>query len=144
MSEWLKNYVITILSASVICTAADCLLPEGNVRKYVRFALAMILSTAMIAPLLTGEFSLPTVPASASTLWDGTEAVAETVRHLPGFENARVSVEQHGGRIGTITVRVPEGKLAEQGERAAMTSLLKDLLSAMFSAERENIRIVEE
>ena len=143
MSVWLKNYVITVLSASVICTVADCLLPEGGARKYARFALALILSTVMISPLLTGGFSLPTFTPEACE-WDGTEAVTEIVRQMPGFENARVSVEQSGNTIRAISIRVPAGKLAEQGQRAAATSLLKNLLTAMFPAEEENISITEE
>lgn len=144
MNAWLKTYVITVLSASVICTVADCLLPEGDVRKYARFALALILAAVMISPLLTGGFSLPTFSPERETAWDGTEAVAGIVRQMPGFEDARVSVEQSGSTIRKITVYVPAGKLAEQGQRAAVTSLLKNLLTAMFPVEEENIIITEE
>ena len=42
MISWLKEYILSVISISVIGLVLDSVLPNGNVKKYGQFALSII------------------------------------------------------------------------------------------------------
>ena len=63
MIDWLKNYILSLVSVSVIGLLLDCLLTEGKIKKYAMFGVSIILSISLIQPLLklNVDFNMPTV-----------------------------------------------------------------------------------
>ncbi len=144
MTEWIKSYICSVTGIAIISLIVDCVLPEGNVRKYARFACALILSLCIISPLLDWKPETSfSVSENEQFFVDYTQAVEKTVHGIYGFENAQVSVSQDNGKIQEIHITLSDSKLIEKAQQAAMEEYLRNTLSAIYGIEKENISIKE-
>jgi stage III sporulation protein AF len=78
MSE-LRGWVINICTAVFFITAVEMLLPNNNMKKYVKFVLGLILITVIINPLvifLNKGQDINTFINSSTTYMDGLESKA--------------------------------------------------------------------
>ena len=144
MMELIKGYITSITGVAILSLIVDCILPEGSVRKYARFACALILSICIISPVfdLKPDVSL-SLESNEQFFLDYTQAVEKTVQSVYGFENARVSVTQSSGKIQEICITLTDSKLLEKAQQAAMKEYLCNTLSAIYGVEKENIWIKE-
>ncbi len=144
MIEWIKGYIIKIIVIALIGTVIECILPEGNVKKYGVFAFSIILSISMIQPFVEAKSKLNAPELSNSAFYiDYSEAIKATVNGVEGFENAEVYVLQENNTVLGITVSVPKGKLLEEATKLFSTEELKNMLSAVYGINKEKITITE-
>lgn len=144
MIEWVKEYITSVTGVAILSLIVDCVLPEGNIRKYARFACALILSICIISPIFDLKpdtaFSLE---KNEQVYIDYTQAIEKTVQGIYGFENASVRVTQNGGKVQKIFITLSDSKLLEKAQQTAMKEYLCNTLSAIYGIEKENIWIKE-
>lgn len=144
MIEWVKGYITSITGVAILSLIVDCVLPEGNIRKYARFACALILSICIISPIFDLKPDTPiSLESNEQFFVDYTQAVEKTVQGIYGFENVSVSVTQNGGKIQEIVITLSDSKLLEKAQQTAMKEYLCNTLSAIYGVEKENIWIKE-
>ncbi len=142
MNEWLKNYVLSLTGVSIISLCVDCFLQNGKIKKYARFAIALVLSLCIIQPILSiGSIELPQIDDGTRQNVDYSYAIEATVRGVSGFENAVVSVEELDDSVSKIYIYPNNDKLFEDAKALANVDFLKNVISAMFSIKEENIII---
>ena len=142
MIDWVKEYITSVTGVAILSLIVDCVLPEGNIRKYARFACALILSICIISPIFDLKpdtaFSLE---KNEQVYIDYTQAIEKTVQGIYGFENASVRVTQNGGKVQEIFITLSDSKLLEKAQQTAMKEYLCNTLSAIYGIEKENIWI---
>ena len=143
MIEWLKNYVLSITGVSVLSLLAECLIPQGNVKKYASFAMGVILSVCIISPLFSLGKQQIQMPLEEEYVFDFTSAIENTVQSVYGFEDASVSVLQNKNKIEKIIITPKSDKLLEEAVRIATGEMLKSTLESVYSVDKENIIISE-
>ena len=142
MIAWLKEYVLSVLTVSVVSLALEAIIPDGRIKRYFAFGMALILSVCLISPILklNPEFKIDNYSIEAE--YDLSDAVTRSVRSVSGFEDAQVTIVQDKMRIRQITVLCGDKKLLEEINDAVGTGFLKNMLSAVYGVEKENIRII--
>ena len=142
MTGWFKGYLLIILGVSVLGLVCDCLLPEGDIRKYASFGIAVILSVCIISPILKiGDIQIPQLCQNEQISVNYQAAIEGTVKQLQGFENARVTVENNGEL--TVSVDISDGKLLEKIKGESAKEFLKKILCSVYGIKEENIFIKE-
>ena len=58
MSEWIRNWILSMTGTSLICAAALRLTPEGRVKSVLRMLCAVAMAAALFSPLV-GSGQLP-------------------------------------------------------------------------------------
>ncbi len=141
---WLKNYVTSIIAVSVVGLILDCLLNEGNLKKYAMFGVSLVLSICLIQPVVNNniEINVPEISNIEYTV-DYKTAVKSTVNSVSGFENADVSVIQEKNKILSITIKNSKDKMLEEAISEATESYVKNLVSAIYNVEKDNIYFAE-
>lgn len=133
----LKEYVLSIISISIACLVLDTLLPEGNIRKYGNYAFSVILSIALIQPVVS--FFKEDIDVKLKNYgqyqFDYTEAVKTTVNSISGFEDAEVYVEQQNNRIESITIYSGGDKLLEKAVENAKKDFVRKMLFNVYGTE---------
>lgn len=133
----LKEYVLLIISISIACLILDTLLPEGNIRKYGNYAFSVILSIALIQPVVS--FFKEDIDVKLKNYgqyqFDYTEAVKTTVNSISGFEDAEVYVEQQNNRIESITIYSGGDKLLEKAVENAKKDFVRKMLFNVYGTE---------
>lgn len=144
MMEWVKGYVTSITGVAIVSLIIDCILPEGNIRKYARFACALILSACIISPIFDLKPErVVSIEKNEQFFVDYSQAVEKTVQSIYGFEGASVSVMQSGGSVQEVIITLTGSKLLEKAQQAAMEEYLRNTLHAIYGVEKENIWIKE-
>ena len=138
----MKEYVISVVTVSVIAMIAEVIIPEGKMKKYASFAISVILSLCIIQPLFQIEIKIPGKLEAKQTTIDFESAVESTVHSVSGYENANVSVKSDGGKVSEIKISVFDEKLAEKAKAEVTKEYLKSFLSAVYGTE--NIYIGDE
>lgn len=144
MISWLKEYILSVISISVIGLVLDSVLPNGNVKKYGQFALSIILSIALIQPLtsfIKKDFSIEQNFSEYSV--DYTSAVKSTVNSIKGFEDAEVFLTSENNKITSITVHTHRERILEDAVEDITSGYLKRILNAVYGVEINNIKILE-
>ena len=54
MAEWIRNWVLSMTGAALVCAAALRLTPEGRVKGVLRSLCALTMAAALLSPLLRG------------------------------------------------------------------------------------------
>lgn len=140
MTDFLKNYILTVTAISILGLFLDCLLPNGNIKKYSAFGVSIILSIALIQPIaefLKKDFE-PEI-YSAEYYFDYTEAVKSTVNSIKGFEDAQVFVEQEKNKITKITVISNNWRVLDKAIETTSTDFLKKMLNAVYGVSEQEI-----
>jgi len=153
--EWLQNYIVTIAVIGIVSVLADVLLPEGNIKRFARFGISLVLSLALCAPVITllkqGDLSaaldleLPLTDIT-STEEEIENNITRMVQKYSGFESASCSVELNTLlKVQQVTI---SKNLTEEGvvdsllhEQSQKNILL--LISAVYGVEEANIMIEE-
>ncbi len=139
--QGIKDWVRGIAVLTVFAGAVDMVLPEGDLRKYARAALGMLIVLCVVAPLARMISGGPPVedlyfpaPASASSLDDRTARALEwqaeaLARAVPGVNGAKATVKMKDSvgwplprgpaGVESVTVRVSAG--APSGDVEAVT-----------------------
>ncbi|KMT21344.1 stage III sporulation protein AF [Clostridium cylindrosporum] len=61
MMDALKGWITSVVATVIIITIVELILPEGNIKKYVKLATGLLVMVAVLSPLfkiLVGDFSL--------------------------------------------------------------------------------------
>ncbi len=145
MVTWIKEYVLSIMSVSILGLILDCVIPNGNIKKYASFALSVILSITLLQPFMVElknkDISLDMDKKGYSV--DYTQAVKTTVNSVIGYEQADVFVQQENDKIICVTVKNNKEKLLDKSIQAASLSFLKKLLNAIYGISEDKIFIRE-
>ena len=126
-----KEYVLVLISVSAASLLIKELLPEGKIKAFALFAVSVILSVAVISPII--KLKVPELQFdfdSAEYEPDISSSAEKTVRAVKGFENAFVSVS---GK--TITVYPNNEKLFENVQMNIHAEFVKTLLKSLYGAE---------
>ncbi len=140
MTAWLKDYIFTIISISFITLIIDCIIPNGNLKRYAIFGISVILSIALISPfnnLIKKDFKLE-IPENTYFV-DYTSAVKNTVNSIKGFEDASVSVKQENNKIISITVYLKKERVLEDAVENLTGNFVKKMLSTVYNVDENNI-----
>lgn len=125
MREWLAS----VMAAAVTAALAELLAPDGRTRRYVTFALAVVLLLVLLAPLLGSEeligavedaldFSMTEVEgdgdaSAAVVISAGEAALGEAARRALGLKEGELRV--------SLSYAVEGGELRLTGVRAYLT-----------------------
>ncbi|MBE7092453.1 MAG: hypothetical protein E7365_04670 [Clostridiales bacterium] len=145
MISWIKEYILTIVVISVIGLILECLLNEGNIKKYAMFGVSIILCVNMIQPFLKINFEInkPDINNKYHYTIDYNDAVSSTVNSVKGFENAKVNVDSQNNKIIKITINPNADKLIEKTISNTTKEYIKTLLNAIYGVDKENIFFTE-
>lgn len=156
--EWLRNYILTVAALGIVSAVADVLMPEGNVRRFARFAISLLLTLALCAPVvsLLQNGSLEGFAALESAEIPQTDTLSagdEIKKNIDGM------IQKYSGfEAATCDVTIDEDLRVEQvtiyknlGEEGIVDSLLHEkseksiklLISAVYGLAQENIFIEE-
>ena len=140
MMAWLKNYIISLVSVSVIGLILECLLAESNVKKYAMFGVSIILSISLVQPLLNikADFSF-TKKQTQQISVDYEQAIKATVNSIGGYEDAFVSVLCQNNEIIKVTIKSTSEKLLDKAVETAKQEYVKKIISAVYGVEIEKI-----
>ncbi len=140
MIVWLKNYIISLVSVSVIGLILECLLAEGNVKKYAMFGVSVILSISLIQPLLNIKTDFKfTKTQTQQVSVDYEQAIQATVNSIGGYEDATVSILCQNNEIIKITINSTSEKLLDKAVETAKQEYVKKIVSAVYGVETEKI-----
>jgi len=152
--EWLKGYILTITIIGIASILADVLLPEGNIKKFARFTVSLVLSLALCAPVISliknSNFSVPQVSIPIAEQSQSSEQIEQNIdqiiKHYTGFENATASVEIDS-KLKVLSVTI-EKNVQEQGIVDTMLNQkteknLITLISTLYGVSEANIIIKE-
>ena len=144
MINWLKNYILSLVSVSVIGLILECLLSEGNIKKYAMFGVSIILSLSLIQPLfnLKTDFEVPTIQNQQINI-DYETAIKSTVNSINGYEDAFVSVITQNNEIKKVTIVCSGEKLLDKAVENAKKDYVIKIISAVYGVEKENIYFSE-
>lgn len=132
----IKKYVLSIIVISISGLFFDTILPEGNIRKYGNYALSVIMSIALIQPVVSffkNDFNMEY--SYEQYVFDYTEAVKSTVNSISGYEDADVYVEQSNNKIESITIYQRKDKLLEKAEAVLKKDFVKTMLKNVYGTE---------
>lgn len=125
----MKEYILLLISVSTVSLLIKDLLPEGKIKVFALFSLSVILSVAVISPIVKlkiPEFDFEPVKYDV----DISSSAEETVRAIKGFENAFVSVSGD-----TVTVYPNNEKLLESVSMNIHTEYVKTLLKSLYGVK---------
>lgn len=144
MIEWLKNYILSLVSVSVIGLILECLLSQGNVKKYAMFGVSIILSLSLIQPIfnLKTDFEIPTI-ANQQVNIDYENAIKSTVNSITGYEDASVSVITQNNQIKKVTIITNSEKMLDKALENAKKDYVKKIINAVYGVDKENIYFSE-
>ena len=54
--DFLRNWLIGITAAAIVSSVAECLMPDGSVKRIGKFASGLLLMLAIIRPVLTVDY----------------------------------------------------------------------------------------
>ena len=140
MIDWLKNYILSLVSVSVIGLLLDCLLTEGKIKKYAMFGVSIILSISLIQPLLklNVDFNVPTVSNKQINI-DYETAIKSTVNSISGFEESSVSIICQNNEIKKVTIICSTEKLLDKAVENAKKDYVKNIINAVYGVNKNNI-----
>ncbi len=69
----LYAYTVQVAALAVLCALFECLIPQGNLKKVVLFALGLLFLIGISAPLLTKMTEMP-----LDLSWPNTSAASES------------------------------------------------------------------
>ncbi len=144
MIDWLKNYILSLVSVSVIGLILECLLTEGKIKKYAMFGVSIILSLSLIQPIfnLKTDFEIPTIENQQVNI-DYETAIKSTVNSINGYEDAFVSVITQNNEIKKVTIVCSGEKLLDKAVENAKKDYVIKIISAVYGVEKENIYFSE-
>ena len=156
--EWIRNWAMQVAGITVLAAICDVIMPRGNMQKYVRMVMGLVLIIALVKPLsgITGErfgAALSDSRARAVEMKNSmTERersevlrvyrakLAESIDNELRAADICAAEEETDGRFGDITeVTVTLGGSA--GKNAAGSA--KTLICKKFRVRRDNIRITD-
>ncbi len=162
--EWIRDWIMQIAGVIVLSAICEVIMPNGEMKKYVRPVIGLVLVFAVIKPVLGFSAERPDFPRAGETQRQAAELqknLDETKRRevvsiyseklCRNIENelksggvksdVSVSAEIDGengdsfGEIVSVTVEGDE-KIAEEA------ALIKQIIKREFGVNAENIRIV--
>ena len=144
MINWLKNYILSLVSVSVIGLILECLLTEGKIKKYAMFGVSIILSLSLIQPIfnLKTDFKMPTIENQQVNI-DYETAIKSTVNSINGYEDAFVSVITQNNEIKKVMIVCSGEKLLDKAVENAKKDYVIKIISAVYGVEKENIYFSE-
>ena len=140
MIEFLQNYALLCARAAVTACVLPMLLPDGGIRRFVRFSLACVLTLVMLQPLLK-KVQAPALPELASFAPDFAAAAEPLVHSVRGWENARVSVTAEDGRVRSITVEGDDSTIVDETVRLATRSYLVRVLALAMNVPEDAVHV---
>ena len=144
MIGWLKNYVASIIAVAVIGLILDCLLTEGNLKKYAMYGVSLVLSVCLVQPIIKGNFEINIPQISRQEyIIDYKTAVRSTVNSISGYEDADVDVKQEDNKITSITIKADTDKMSEEALKNATKNYVKKLISTIYGVSEDNIYFTE-
>lgn len=144
MIGWLKNYVTSIIAVAVIGLILDCLLTEGNLKKYAMYGVSLVLSVCLVQPIIKGNFEINIPQISRQEyIIDYKTAVRSTVNSISGYEDADVDVKQEDNKITSITIKADKDKMLEEALKDATKNYVKKLISTIYGVSEDNIYFTE-
>ena len=75
MSDWIRNWILALTGAALVCAAALRLTPEGRVKSVLRMLCALTMAAALFSPLLR-DGALPDYAAALARCRAAAEAAA--------------------------------------------------------------------
>ena len=144
MIDWLKNYILSLVSVSVIGLILECLLTEGKIKKYAMFGVSIILSLSLIQPIfnIKTDFEIPTQENQQVSI-DYETAIKSTVNSIKGYEDASVSVIAQNNEIKKVTILCSDEKMLDEAVINAKKDYVKKIISAVYGVKKENIYFSE-
>lgn len=144
MIGWLKNYVASIIAVAVIGLILDCLLTEGNLKKYAMYGVSLVLSVCLVQPIIKGNFEINIPQISRQEyIIDYKTAVRSTVNSISGYEDADVDVKQEDNKITSITIKADKDKMLEEALKDATKNYVKKIISTIYGVSEDNIYFTE-
>ena len=64
MMDALRSWMLSVTAAAILCALADCVMPQGGVRRAGRIVAGLVMAAAVLAPLSGGRLT-------ADLDWDG-------------------------------------------------------------------------
>ncbi len=160
--DWLREWILQIAGIIVIGALCDMILPQTEIRKYVKMVVGLVMVFAVIRPAAGVSFAelIPQIPQNVRSeavelkeQLDNVEQkeiiglyckkIEEKIRdELPvGLENAKISVSieeeknEYYGSIKSVTVEIKSGKNAVDAE------MLKNIISEKFGVEKKSVTV---
>lgn len=162
--EWIRNWAMQVAGITVLAAICDVIMPRGNMQKYVRMVMGLVLIIALVKPLIgiNGERFGAALSDSRARAAEMKNSMTERERNevlrvyraklAESIDNelraadicaAEIDVaveEENDGRFGDITeVTVTLGGSA--GNDAADSA--RTLICKKFGVSRDNIRITD-
>lgn len=72
----MKGFVMSLVCASAASALIDGFVPDGSVKKYVRYLISLCILLILLTPLAKIIGKLPSVKADADISYDSVEAIA--------------------------------------------------------------------
>ena len=72
----IKGFIISLVCASVSTALIEGFLPDGTLKKYVRYLLALIMLVVLVSPFRGAIEAIPTIAAASDVYYGEVEALA--------------------------------------------------------------------
>ena len=162
--EWIRDWIMQIAGVIVLSAICEVIMPNGEMKKYVRPVIGLVLVFAVIKPVLGFSAERPDFPRAEETQRQAAELqksfdeaersevialyreklcrnIENELKSGGVKSNVSVSAEidgKDGDSFGSIISVTVEG----DGETAEEAALIKQIIKREFGVNAENVRIV--
>ena len=157
--EWIRNWAMQVAGITVLAAICDVIMPRGNMQKYVRMVMGLVLIIALVKPLsgITGERFGAALSDSRARAVEMKNSMTERERSevLRVYRAKLAESIDNELRAAEIDVAVEEDTDGRFGDRPEVTVTLggsagknaadsaKTLICKKFGVSRDNIRITD-
>lgn len=136
----MKEYVLTIIGISIITLIVDAILVDGRIKRYSHFAIAVILSIALIFPALNlvKNKKIPSLTMENQEI-DYSFSVEQTVKAF--YKNSSVKVSQDSSKLYKIYIDLSNEKILDKAQAEIFEKEIKKILSGIYSIDENDVII---
>ena len=110
INSWIKGIIIAVIISTII----EMILPEGNIKKYVRTVIGVYIVFAIISPIMTKitgkefklkSYELPSTQAKQTTAIDTNEYIEKTyIEKIK--QDIKENIEKMGYKVNQISLEI--------------------------------------
>ena len=79
MMDALRSWMLSVTAAAILCALADCVMPQGGVRRAGRIVAGLVMAAAVLAPLSGGRLTVALISWSDPQLEQEGERMEQAV-----------------------------------------------------------------
>ena len=111
----IKGFILSLVCASASTALIEAFLPDGTLKKYVRYLIALIMLVILLSPFRTALEAIPTMAAASDVYYGEVEALAR----------ANSIVAMHIEKALSEKFSLPDGEADAVYENGEITVKLK-------------------